>query len=841
MKKVLVSPLFCLVIALALPLQTQSQKTDRNVSSFELENSEKTHFYLDENWNEFAENIARFSMFDVDEASPIHRLNNHIESGNLIVLKDDILDAFARAELVLSESNDDISDDERAQMREAFDGLLEVVTFVASNEELYDSSIKKCSGSTISNSCNTTCVSPKGRQGERGKRGNTGATGAMGNTGPIGSRGAAGTTGATGRTGSTGTTGRTGTTGTTGATGPAGGSTGNTGATGPTGVTGAPGPVGGSTGNTGTTGRTGTTGTTGITGITGRTGTTGTTGTTGITGTTGNTGTTGVTGRTGTTGTTGATGPTGATGATGVTGATGPTGTTGATGTAGATFSGTICDLIVTCTATIQYLEVLTTGTVDCNLGVGCNILMNNSTSAAVGNVYKNGISFIHNFGTNNTFVGANAGNFTMTSAGNAGFGANALQNNTTGSNNVASGLGALGGNTTGSNNVAVGFNAMNSGTTTSQLTAVGSGALQNNSTGFFSAAVGYQALLGNTTGSSNTAMGWNALSGNTTGSDNTALGQAALLTNTAGSDNTAIGYQALIANTASQLTAVGSAALQSNTTGMNNTAVGYQALQANTTGGANTAVGLQTLAANTTGLANAGFGDEVLLFNTTGSLNTACGQGTLQVNTTGGTNTALGHFALGGLTTGSRNTGIGANAGFNYTGSESDNIVVGNGGVLGENAVIRIGTVGTHTTNFQAGIAGVTVASSAAVLINTTTGQLGTVPSARKYKDNIQDMNEESAPILDLRPVSFTYKSDATHTKQFGLIADEVYDVMPALVVRGADGQIETVKYHELATLLLNELIKQHVIIEKQNKVIEDINARLVDLEVSDSAPAVA
>ena len=99
--------------------------------------------------------------------------------------------------------------------------------------------------------------------------------------------------------------------------------------------------------------------------------------------------------------------------------------------------------------------------------------------------------------------------------------------------------------------------------------------------------------------------------------------------------------------------------------------------------------------------------------------------------------------------------------------------------------------------------------------------------------------MNEESAAILELRPVSFTYKSDATHATQFGLIAEEVNAVMPALVVKGADGQIETVKYHELATLLLNELIKQHAIIaelkeqhaamETENKI---TNARLAALE---------
>ena len=111
----------------------------------------------------------------------------------------------------------------------------------------------------------------------------------------------------------------------------------------------------------------------------------------------------------------------------------------------------------------------------------------------------------------------------------------------------------------------------------------------------------------------------------------------------------------------------------------------------------------------NTTGGANAAFGDEVLVLNTTGSTNTGCGQGTLQVNTTGNSNTALGHFALAGLTTGSGNIGLGNSAGFNYTGSESNNIDIGNGGVAGECATIRIGTVGTHTTNFQAGISGVT------------------------------------------------------------------------------------------------------------------------------------
>jgi hypothetical protein len=63
----------------------------------------------------------------------------------------------------------------------------------------------------------------------------------------------------------------------------------------------------------------------------------------------------------------------------------------------------------------------------------------------------------------------------------------------------------------------------------------------------------------------------------------------------------------------------------------------------------------------------------------------------------------------------------------------------------------------------------------------------------------------------MQLRPVTFRYRSHPADpdAKEFGLIAEEVHEVMPALVVRSANGEIETVKYHELPVLLLNELQK--------------------------------
>ena len=186
-------------------------------------------------------------------------------------------------------------------------------------------------------------------------------------------------------------------------------------------------------------------------------------------------------------------------------------------------------------------------------------------------------------------------------------------------------------------------------------------------------------------------------------------------------------------------------------------------------------------------------------------------------LQTTGDNNTAIGTHALENLLTGSDNIALGSAAGSALTTSESNNIDIGSNGVVGDSGTIRIGTVGTHTAAFMSGV--VTTIGTGTSVVVTPSGQLIITASSRRYKDNIEDMKEQSSAILDLRPVSFTYKSDPTQTKLFGLIAEEVYDVLPSLVTRNIDGQIETVKYHELATLLLNELIKQHAVIEKQKK----------------------
>ena len=204
--------------------------------------------------------------------------------------------------------------------------------------------------------------------------------------------------------------------------------------------------------------------------------------------------------------------------------------------------------------------------------------------------------------------------------------------------------------------------------------------------------------ILGYNTGVDNSAFGYHALLANTSGGYNSAFGYETLSLNTTGSENTAAGYQALTINTTgSYNSAFGLGTLANNTTGNNNSAVGYQALLTNTTGKDNSAFGYEALFLNTTGIENTAAGYQALTVNTAGGYNSAFGLGALANNTTGNFNSAFGYEALYKFnnTTGANSTlvGIGYAAGYNYTGSEINNIVIGqNAGVAGESSMLRIG-----------------------------------------------------------------------------------------------------------------------------------------------------
>ncbi len=329
-----------------------------------------------------------------------------------------------------------------------------------------------------------------------------------------------------------------------------------------------------------------------------------------------------------------------------------------------------------------------------------------------------------------------------------------------------------------------------------------------------FNTGEGQKALFGLTTGVGNTAVGWYSLFSNTDGSFNTGVGAGTLLFNVGdqstgeGVNNTALGTVALLFNTTgSENTGVGTQALFSNTTGLKNVATGYQALASNTTGNQNTANGREALFSNTVGGGNTGTGDRALRFNTTGNINTAVGTNALQ-NATGFGNTALG-----------------AGAGQNLT-SGNNNIDIGNSGVAGDSDTTRIGFFQTRT--FISGIRGVATGSADTlpVLIDVN-GQLGTVGSSRRFKKEIRPMDKASEALLALKPVTFQFKSDKKDTPQFGLIAEEVAEVNPDLVVRDDTGEIYTVRYDAVNAMLLNEFLKEH-------RRVEELKSKAAEQEVT-------
>ena len=266
---------------------------------------------------------------------------------------------------------------------------------------------------------------------------------------------------------------------------------------------------------------------------------------------------------------------------------------------------------------------------------------------------------------------------------------------------------------------------------------------------------------------------------------------------------------------------------MKSNTTGQNNVGVGEAVLFSNTTGSYNVAVGTRALLNNTESF-NSAFGYQSLYANSTGKYNTAIGYRSMANNTTGQVNVSLGFESLLNNQTGTGNIAVGLRAGQNSL--LSDNIFIGNPGTATDSGVTRIGTPAVQTSAYVAGVFGVTTGVSVgttSVLIDSN-GQLGTASSSRRYKEDINDLGDVSEILMGLRPVTFRYKkafNDGSKPLQYGLIAEEVANVDPMLVVYNADGQVESVKYHLLPTLLLSEY-------QRQQRRIEDLEARLARLE---------
>ncbi len=305
------------------------------------------------------------------------------------------------------------------------------------------------------------------------------------------------------------------------------------------------------------------------------------------------------------------------------------------------------------------------------------------------------------------------------------------------------------------------------------------------------------------------------------------------------GNESTFLGINAgNLTMTGDRNTGVGQDALSSNTGGRQNTAVGNWALADNTDGLANTALGIAALSRNTTADLNTAVGGSALRTHTAGFGNTAVGGGAMIFKTTGDFNTAVGALTLGSInnveTTGDNNIAVGYRAGANLM-TGSDNIYIGHEGAETESGTTRIGD-GDQTRTFISAIRGVTTDTADAIAVYVdSSGQLGTVSSSRRYKEDILDMGVASAGLLQLRPVTFRYTepfAGGSKPMQYGLIAEEVAEVYPELVVYNEQGEAETIQYRKVNAMLLNE-------VQKLSDQVRDLTDRLAALEGQPAAVA--
>jgi Chaperone of endosialidase len=278
--------------------------------------------------------------------------------------------------------------------------------------------------------------------------------------------------------------------------------------------------------------------------------------------------------------------------------------------------------------------------------------------------------------------------------------------------------------------------------------------------------------------------------------------------------------------------TAEGTNALLSRTTGIQNTALGFNSLLNLTVGNNNTGVGLCTLVHDISGVQNVATG-AFSLFNTNGSNNVGNGYQTLYNNVAGSNNTAIGfragfntnsnfnvangYQALYSNVAGSTNTAIGFRAGYNIT--NNGNVCIGAGvlGVAGEINTTRI-------KNVYGSVAG-----ARAVYVNAY-NKIGTLASSRRYKEEIKPMDKASETLFGLKPVTFRYKKevDPAHALSFGLIAEEVAEISPDLITRDEDGEPQTVRYEAVNAMFLNEFLKEHRTVQRQQKEIDALKAEL-------------
>ncbi len=396
------------------------------------------------------------------------------------------------------------------------------------------------------------------------------------------------------------------------------------------------------------------------------------------------------------------------------------------------------------------------------------------------------GTRMLHTPGTQNTFLGANAGVTAPAGTGNSYFGSDAGRSTTSGSSNSFFGARAGELNTTGSSNSFFGVNSGDANT----------GGSENS---FF----GHASGGGNTTGNQNSAFGRNAGQLNTTGSENSYFGFGA-------GQSTSSSFNAFYGSRAGQFTSTGSA----------NSFFGASSGLANNGGGDNSFYGVNSGLGNVSGNGNSFFGRRAGQSNTSGSNNTIIGNG---ADVSSGNLSFATAIGAGAIVSGSNRVVIGR---------ENDLVSIpGNLGTLQISGFVDIESqlevqqVGFKNNLDSAGAVAVCWTLYNSVDIppqwDGSTYFLTRCGSSIKLKTDVRSIESGMGTLAKLRPVFYRWKRDGTAT--LGLIAEEVNEVDPNLAQREPDGTVFGVNFDAVTAILIKSVQEQQQQIETQRSLTDE------------------
>ena len=426
--------------------------------------------------------------------------------------------------------------------------------------------------------------------------------------------------------------------------------------------------------------------------------------------------------------------------------------------------------------------------------------------------------------GTNNLFVGVSSAASGTSGTDNTFVGTGAGNSATAGDANTFVGVSA-GFNNTGSSNSFFGRSAGFQNTTGGQNTFVGVQAGRDNSSGFNNSFFGYQAEIV-TTGVAavdNSFFGSEAGLSNTSGGANSFFGHSAGRSNQTGRDNSFFGWLAGNDNLASANSFFGTSAGAQNTNGSDNSFFGRSAGTSNTTGGSNAIYGRSAGANNIGGSDNSFFGRSAGLLNTASNFNVFIGSFAGDGNTDGNGNVFIGADAGRNNTGGSRNTAIG-----DLARVVSGNLVfataVGADAVVTASNRVQIGRIALDTVAIGAFGAPET---STHVCINGQ-GVFTPCSSSLRYKQNIRPLDTGLSFLMQLRPIRFTWKNSGIDDVGFG--AEDVAEADEEFTFRNSKGEIEGVKYEQMAAAFVNAIKEQQSQIEAQKKRIDALERAICE-----------